>query len=67
MLAPVPPELGRGPPEHVRTQMAHVDALHLRQGRRIMKLRHRGEGNNDEPCTDKGWAGFDRSVACGAC
>ena len=29
LLVPVPPELGKGPPEHVRIQMAHVDALHL--------------------------------------
>ena len=29
----VPLKLGMGPPVHVRTQMAHVDALHLRRGR----------------------------------
>jgi len=29
---PVPRELGRGSPVHVRTQMAHVDALHLHRG-----------------------------------
>ena len=29
LLMPVPPEPGRGPPEHVRIQMVHVDALHL--------------------------------------
>jgi hypothetical protein len=33
LRVPVPPELGRGPPVHVRTQMAHVDALHLAQTR----------------------------------
>ncbi|KAH8980052.1 hypothetical protein EDB92DRAFT_1820676 [Lactarius akahatsu] len=34
LRVPVPRELGtgRGSPVHVRTQMAHVDALHLRRG-----------------------------------
>ncbi len=32
-VIPIPQGLGRGSPVHVRTQMAHVDALHLQRGR----------------------------------
>jgi hypothetical protein len=58
LRVPVPPELGRGPPVHVRTQMAHVDALHLRRGTIIMDLGIGAKGTTTNLAQTRGGLGL---------